>query len=388
MSSLVIEVCEVSDVQNHPDADRMCVVHVKGWRVCSARNPETNANEYRPGDKCVYFPPDSVLPPALAEEYGVVKYAPPVKNADGSLRGYRIKVARLRNFPSYGFIAKPANPDWSVGRDVAAELGVTKWEPPVQSHEGDAERDHPAFHRYFTLEHWRNFPGVLVPGERIVVDEKLHGMNVRAGLIREPDEAGQMAQTFMVGSHDVRRKEFATLKKRRKNPETGEIEEYELTQRSRFWDFLSEPVKAMLRALSGPACRNVVIFGEMIGSKVQDMTYGHKNGAVSFRVFDITVDGQWLDSDAKKAMCDQYQVPTVPHLYDGPYSPDVLERLVTGPTTACDPEKAGKFKGREGVVVRAATERRVVTDAKVFDRAALKVVSFDYLERKGGSENH
>lgn len=74
MSSLMVEVCEVKCVEPHPNAERMCVVTVRGWRVCAGRNPDTGQNQFAPGDKCVYLPPDSVLPPALGERLGVTKY--------------------------------------------------------------------------------------------------------------------------------------------------------------------------------------------------------------------------------------------------------------------------------------------------------------------------
>ncbi len=395
MSSLVVEVCRVEDVRNHPNADRMCVVKVKGWEVCSARNADTNTNEYVAGDKAVYFPPDSVLPPALAERYGIVKYATPVKNDDGSLKGYRIRVARLRTFPSYGFIAKPDNPDWEVGRDVAVELGVTKWEPPLDCTDGDAAADHPAFHRYFSLEHWRNFPEVLNPGERIVITEKIHGMSWRGGLVREPGADGRVELNWMVGSHEVRRKQYAVKTRKKKNEETGNWDATETYQvESQFWTGLSDPIKAMIRELAGAdgsseQWSDVVVFGELHGSGIQKgFNYGFENGRFAVRVFDITVNGQWLDVDAKRAACARHGVEMVPVLYDGPYNPETVESFVSGPTTLCPPNTPGHFAFREGVVITAATERQVRTEKKVFGRAALKVVSFEYLERKGGTEYH
>lgn len=394
MSSLVVEVCAVDDVRNHPNADKMAIAKIKGWEVCVAKN-EAGEPWCKKGQPVVYFPPDSVLPPALAEKYGVAKYASPVQGEDKSIVGYRIRVARLRSFPSYGFAAEPADPTWPVGMDVAAALGVTKYEPPLNCTDSDAEVDHPAFHKYFTLEHWRNFPEVLRPGERVRFTEKIHGQNARLALVRVPDAEGKLTLEWMAGSHDVRRKQFATKTRRRKNPDTGAFDCHETYQvESEFWQCMTDPVRAMLRDLAnadGPPewWQDVVVFGERFGSGVQkDMAYGHENGKFSLRVFDITVDGRWLSLDEKDAAMKKHGVEAVPTLYDGPYSPELVEQYVSGPTTLCDPEKAGKFKFREGIVVTAAEERRVATEKKVFERAALKVVSFEYLERRGGSEFH
>lgn len=48
MSSLIIEVCEVKSVEPHPNAERMCVVTVKGWRVCAGRDPASGQNQFAP----------------------------------------------------------------------------------------------------------------------------------------------------------------------------------------------------------------------------------------------------------------------------------------------------------------------------------------------------
>lgn len=406
MSSLIVEVCRVANVEKHPNADRMCVVTVKGWQCCAGRTPDTGENQFKPGDLCVYIPPDSVLPPALSDRLGVTKYLSPLpKSGITGERppGGRVRVARLRGFPSYGLIMRPDNPSWEEGKDVAEVLGITKWEPPQECTDGDAERPHPAFHAYFTLENLRNFPtDVFVEGEEVVFTEKIHGKNCRVGYIKEADAEGNLAFTFMAGSHDVRRKEYVTLRKKRTNRETGQEEEYEVTKRSQFWDALSEPVQTLLMdAASGnydheaakfeigiAMKNNVVVFGEIYGSGVQDMTYGFDNGEWGFRAFDMTINGKWVHFDIKKALFEKHGVPMVPILYRGPFSMAKVEEFVSGPTTICLPEKAGKFKGREGIVVTAVRERVVPTEKKVFDRAALKVVSFDYLERKEGTEYH
>ena len=61
---------------------------------------------------------------------------------------------------------------------------------------------------------------------------------------------------------------------------------------------------------------------------------------------------------------------------------------MSGPTTLCPPDRAGRFKGREGIVIVPVHERAVATEGHVFDRLILKAVSFEYLERKGGTEFH
>jgi hypothetical protein len=78
----------------------------------------------------------------------------------------------------------------------------------------------------------------------------------------------------------------------------------------------------------------------------------------------------------------------VPLLYRGPFGPDAVEAHVSGPTTMCPPDKAGKFKGREGIVITPTRERLGPVGGRPLDRVILKAISFEYLERKGGTEYH
>jgi RNA ligase (TIGR02306 family) len=369
----------VEAVLPHPNADRMCICAVKGWRVCAGRNPETGRDQFEPGDKCVYVPPDAVLPPELADRLGVTKYLTPLaKNADGARPpGGRVRVARLRGEPSYGLILAPDDPALEVGTDVAARYGITKWEPPPEVIDGESERPHPAFHHYTDIENYRNFPDLIAEGEEVLFTEKLHGKNCRVGLVLTPEAEG--GWTFMAGSHGQRRKELDAK-----------------GRRSQFWEVLTEPVRALLRhvaetahaAWAGTVPNNVVLFGEIYGCGVQDMWYGLENGKFAFRAFDLSVNGKYVDFDVKAELFARFGVEAVPILYRGPFSKAQVEEHVSGPTTLCAADKAGKFKGREGIVITPVRERTASVEDRLFDRVILKAISFDYLERKGGTEYH
>jgi hypothetical protein len=74
MSTLLVEVCEVSAVEKHPFADRLGIATVKGWKTVVGFDPATGRYDFAMGERCIYFPPDSVLPPALANSpYKVCK---------------------------------------------------------------------------------------------------------------------------------------------------------------------------------------------------------------------------------------------------------------------------------------------------------------------------
>ena len=269
MSTLVVEVCEVKAVAPHPNADALEFITVKGWQVIVQK-----ALALKPGDRVVYFPPDTVMPPELAERLGIARYLAPLpREIDGSRRpGLRVRAARLRGQPSYGTIDHEVDPAWHVGQDVREHYGVTKFEPPVRPTDGEALPPIPAFHRYTDIENIRNFPDVLVPGEEVVITEKLHGKNCRLGLVRVADGADERFE-FVAGSNDVRRRPVDAK-----------------GRPSDFWGPMTEAVRALLEH-ANEGRRSVVIFGELYGSGVQDMAYGLANGAKGFRAFDLAVDG-------------------------------------------------------------------------------------------------
>jgi RNA ligase (TIGR02306 family) len=404
MSSLIVEVCKVDKVEKHPNADRMAVAVIKGWRTC------IGVGQFAVGEKCIYIPPDTILPVPLAEKLNVAKYCSPVKNKEGIVQGYRVQVSRLRGEPSYGFITSldilsvkrgPSQIgliDWKIGDNVVADLGLTKWEPPLDCTDGDAEKPHPAFHHYYNLENINNFPTLFKDGEEVIFTEKIHGKNCRVGLIRDTKDDGTPIWRFMAGSHDVRRKELTTQRKRRviRNSDGTPCMEkdkevewfYEITKKSQFYEALDKPG---IRELLLDVCNgqnNVVVFGELFGSGVQDMAYGFENGNWDLRVFDITVNGKYLSVNEKQSICNRHMVSQVPELYRGPFSHEKVQEYIGGDTTVCNPVIAGLFKEREGLVITSVKERTEVTEAKFFDRAALKAINFKYLERKEGTEYH
>lgn len=357
MSSLIVDVCEIEEVKPHSNADALELVRVKNW-WCVSR-----IGSYKVGDKVVYFPPDAVISEALAERFGIAKYCAQLpKLGDGTRpSGLRIRAARFRGEKSCGTVQPLDDPSWDVGTSVAEYYGVTKFEPPPRG-DGDIDTPIEAFHKYTDIENINNFPSVFMDGEEVVVDEKIHGTNSRIGKVLVDGE-----WVYTCGSHAHRRKEFDAK-----------------GNRSRYWMSLTDNVKALLDKLSDGE-RSVVLFGEIYGPGVQDMHYGLVKPA--FRAFDIAVDGNYLDHDVKAAWLTEYGIDRVPFIYRGPFSIAAVEALTDGPTEMCEPDKAGKFKGREGVVIRPVVER-YSKDLPHFGRVILKSISVDYHERKGGTEFH
>jgi len=371
MSALIVQVCEVLAVEPHPSADRLAIATVKGWKTCIKFDPVTGRAEFEIGDKCVYFPPDSVLPSDLAERLGVTEYLKPLpKESDGTRpSGYQVWAAYLRGVPSYGLIIPAGdNPAWAVGTDVTEYYGVTKFEPPTPV-DPNAIPDHSALIHYTNLEAAHNFPGVLRPGENVVVTEKIHGTNFRAGLVRTIGDAGNVKWEWIAGSFNTNQRQFDA---------NGYL--------TRYWQPLQHPgLRSLLEELSAGA-HDALVFGEIFGPGIMDMHYGRANP--DFCVFDIAVDREYIDFDRMVKLCATYGVPVVPILYQGPYYEGLVEQYVTGPTRLCQPEEAGRFKGREGVVIKPSAERRDLDTLGGRGRVILKAHSVDFLRRKSAKDGH
>lgn len=366
MSDINISIETIRSIDPHPQADRLEIAKVLGTQVVVPKG------EYRPGDNVVYFPPDIMLPGDVSERLGVQKY---LKTAlfDGLKIPCRVAACRLRTVASYGFIASLGSlgtvnlASIQAGMDVTATFRGQKYEPPVRYTRAgtvgqDCEPACPAFHEYTEIQNYYKYPDAIPVGTLVRVTEKIHGTNSRVGVIYEDGEF-----RFKAGSHHTIRKQTS-----------GEVP-------SIYWRPLeAEGLLNMLNTLCGER-RNIIAFGEIYGPGVQDMDYGVPAGEIGFRVFDITDDGDYLDWDIVKAMCNNNEVELAPLLYRGPFSHKMVESLTDGPTTLVDVSGIkSKFKGREGIVITPVVE---AYSEVLRGRMILKSKSADYLDRKNAQDN-
>lgn len=378
MSKLIVEVCKIDKIQDHPNADRMKIAQVKGWQVAIKYDPETKTAQFQEGDKCIFFPPDSILPPEIYNSptdeipgrLGIGKYLHELPKVDGIRpTGKKVTAARLRQIPSFGVLMPlDANEQtWEIGTDVAEYFGITKYEPPPVPISGDMERENSYFYRYTSIENYRNFPDAFTD-EEVVVLEKLHGTNNRMSIIFDENE-----WKFMAGSHHTSRKEFNSEGKT-----------------TAYWEFFTDNVKNLLNFIKDKysAKLSVVLYGEIYGAGVQDMAYGLTRRA--YQAFDVAVDNTYLDYQDFKACLNQFEVDIVPLLYQGPFNKEIVEKLTSGNSVVYQEPSETKgmpkyFTGREGIVIKPVKEKK---SPILNGRLILKSISVDYLSRKNGTEFH
>lgn len=371
-SSCIVPVVEVRNIREHPGADTLSIVEVlgyqiitnfledpngpivrefvagerdpKGYRIPAKDRPDAPKEQvrfrhrYTEGERAIYFQADTVLPDKWVDEFQIRPY---IKT------GNRIGRSRIRGENSFGMIsAIPDGQSWELDQNVADYYGAAKWVPPPGEHSPDyAAYDSdidPLFEKYTDIENGWLLYNRLLPNEEIVATEKIHGKNVRVGFVNGVLCAGSMTE--------------------RKDPEkrTGSI----------FWNVAEDAeVNSLVRFLKRECQAKVVIlYGEVFGQGVQSMHYGQKKQK-GFRAFDIYVDGKFFDYDSFVHVCGLHGVQTVPLIYKGPFDLAKIKAVSGGPSTM-----PGADHIREGVVIRAAKERR----DPALGRVVLKFVSNEF----------
>ncbi|MEU2063362.1 RNA ligase (ATP) [Streptomyces sp. NPDC013455] len=353
MSTLRVT-AEVLTVHEHPNADALELAQVGLYRAVVARGA------YRTGEAALYIPEQAVLPAGLVAELGLT----------GRLAGgqaNRVKAVRLRGELSQGIVCRPealADVDLAraaaEGTDFAERLGITKWVPPVPpTMNGDVEPA-PDLLPWVDIENIQRYPDIFMPGEPVVLTEKLHGS---ACLLTYVAEQGRV----YVSSKGFGAKSLAL----KEDP------------RNLYWRAVRGHgvAEAAARLCERLGATRVGIFGEVYGAGVQDLAYGAdgRRDTLGYAAFDVSAEVagtvRWLDPAEVLAG----ELPSVPRLYAGPYDIERVLECASGRETVSGRE----LHLREGVVIRPAVERY---SAVTGGRAIAKAVSPAYLTRKGGTE--
>jgi RNA ligase (TIGR02306 family) len=355
MSDLHVKVIAIDEVRAHPNADRLELAVVGGWNCVVAKG------HYQAGDAALYIPIDSVLPPELE-----ARIFPP--DSKVKLNKSRVRTIKLRGAISQGLIVRLDEIGLSgvpVGTDVRERLGITKYEPPDEStpnlmRAGRASRyqTNPHFRKYTDIENLKNYNRLFEPGEMVHVSEKLHGTSARYGYF--PTVANTWwkkikrffgmlpAHEFCLGSRNVQLQDRGYDGFYEQNVYGKIAKQERLAQ-------ILDPGEA--------------VYGEIIGSGVQKgYTYGCAQGEHRLYVYDVMIDGRWIDSAELDRFCRLRGLTRVPKLYVGPFDAEHIAEL------RCGDSVIGGQKCREGVVVRATTEQMTTIGRKI-----LKFINDEYL---------
>lgn len=331
MSTFAVLVRRI-EILPHPNADLLELAKVDDYRAVVKKG------EFKTGDLVAYIPEAALLPAELLLEMNLTgRLSGPEKN--------RLKAVRLRGEVSQGLVLK-VRPHWKEGDDVTEELGIKKWVPPIPVHlSGELEPAPPGWHGYTEIENIKRFPGVLLPGEEVVVTEKVHGTCTLLGLLG--GRSAMSSKGYGAGRRVIK--------------DDGQNLYWKMARKHQLFEKLE-------------GLGDVMLFGETFGSGVQDLEYGMPRDEPSYFAFDLSLNGRYLDFDELQKLCAERGIPTLPPLFRGPFGPECLA------TTAGKETVSGKaLHVREGIVIRPVKERY---DPEI-GRVILKSINADYLLRGG-----
>lgn len=347
-SSLIVEICELKEIQKHTNADALELAIVKGWQTVVKKG------QFQKGDKIMFIPPDAIIPVEIADIWNIRNY---LAGRDRN----RVKCVRLRGEMSFGLImpVPEKGKDWEIGYDCAEHFGITKYEPPIRTTAGDAAPPDSYFFRYTDIENYRNFPDGFEEGELVLATEKIDGTNSRLSISEVIVENGNVDFEWKAGSHNVKRKK----------------PDEDIKKNTYWFPYTLEPVVKMIEHIHQKTGKPVHLFGEIYGAVRgghKSMHYG-KPSALSYVAFDLMIGQEYVDWDMFRNYCNDFGVPTVPLVDVFEFRSDKVKRLSTGKSILASLNHTDHM--REGIVVKPVKERH---DPKI-GRVILKMLNDDYL---------
>jgi RNA ligase (TIGR02306 family) len=416
MSTFEVKVVRIDDVTDHPNADRLSLNKIGGFVAVSNKEISHAQGEsdpqfvhrYRPGQLVIYVPEGAIVPDSLLQKHG---YWDAEKNQGilAGSKGNRVKAIKLRNVVSQGLIfefgevqvddfdaltipvGEGPDPDWLIaqeGDDIGAVLGITKYEPEIPASMSGDIVYYPSLTLKFDIENQQKYPDVFTDDEYVYATEKLHG-TFAAFVCFDKDYAN--LHNFDINDFiEFADGKYATAYSKglgykgfvfKATPENIERNIYLRTLKALLADKLDandtwagRAIAQYVEKLAGP----ITFLGEIYGKGIQDLQYSLDKP--KFALFSIHAFGNYIPSNFffDPGGLVQRSFETVPLLFQGPYKEliDDIEFYRDGKSVI------DNTTIREGLVVTPQFEGR---DERI-GRRALKLVSPDYLVRKGGTE--
>lgn len=360
----------ILDIQPHNNADRLQIATVYGFQVVIPKD------RYAVGDKIIYIPIDSVLPPNVEE----ILFPPDSKI---KLHSSRVRQIRIRGLASQGMLVNPAELASIVNlaridleTDLKDFLGIRKYQPPAPPTQasgapgGRKKAGHPLFHKYNSLNNIKWFPNMFKAGDEVVIQEKLHGMNARASRL-----------PFVAVTVWDKVKKFLKLTPAFENVYGSN--NVQISGNRNYKGFYDEDIHGITFKSTDVFSKikdNETVFGEIIGPRIQkNYEYGLKEW--KFILFDVKIlaaDGtqSWLNPKDVETYAKERGFDLVPVLYSGPYNKELAYSLTSGASVYCPAQPV-----REGIVIKAASNYSIEGN-----KQALKWINEKYLDDKTNTD--
>lgn len=361
-SGYKVPLTTIKEIKEHPNADRLQLAVVYGFEVVIGKD------SMNVGDEVIYVPVDSVLPIKLEDE---------LFSSDSKIKltKHRVRQIRIRKHPSQGMLVKKDTidkiynfiPD-KLEKDYRNELEIEKYEPPTKgSPQGQQKtikaKKNSHFREYKGLGNIKWFPTKFHENELVVVQEKIHGTNARAGIL--PFEANTLWKRIkgLLGLNPKFEKCYGS-----NNVQLQDRGDHKGFYGENVYGKVFKSIDVFKKIQPGEQ-----IFGEIYGEGIQkNYHYGLKNEH-KFILFDVMVDGKWLNPDSVKKFAEERGFDMVPELYRGSFNYETIHKLTEGDSVLSPSQKV-----REGVVVKAQEGY----DEGMGSKRALKFISEKYLDKE------
>jgi tRNA-binding EMAP/Myf-like protein len=169
MSTHEIAIVEIDHIEKHPnpEVEKMEITHIWGWQCCIGKD------QFKVGDRAIYVPPD-YLCPLSRPEFAFLRNE---KNAGETM--VRIKVRKFKGALSQGLIISVPEElkDLPVGSNVIEQLGIERYEPPLEKSTYGMFVGAPSglYCPTFDVESYQRYRELFKDGEEVIATEKLHG---------------------------------------------------------------------------------------------------------------------------------------------------------------------------------------------------------------------
>jgi len=313
-------IAKINEVRAIEGADNIELVIAGGW------NAITKKGEFKVGDETIIATTDGVIPEKLSEKMGVTSYL---------RKGTRVRTVKLRGVYSECLIipTEYAKQQYlKEGEDKMAELGITKYEPPVKqiqlaSGRKIKWRDNQNFHIYYKFPNLKNVDGMFTPEDEVQITRKIHGTNARYGIVKKSkltfwDKVKKFLRIanewidyeYIYGSHNCEKgsdsQGFYSTDVWRTIAEKYDIKNKLWQEAKRQGSDLGE---------------GIILYGEIYGAGIQkNFEYGLTD--IQFAAFDIKIDGEYCATEVTQVITeDILQLPHVEVLYEGKWDQEIQD---------------------------------------------------------------
>ncbi len=321
----VCYVSKINEIKPIEGADNIELAVVGGW------NCITKKGEYNVDARVVIATTDAVIPKELSDKIGVTNYL---------RKGQRVRTVKLRGVYSECLIIPTEfcrDQYLKEGVNKMEELGITKYEPPVQMIQLSGGRKYKYksnsnFSIYYKFPNLKNTPNLFNEEDIVQITRKIHGTNARFGIVKKQKfSLWDKVKKFLKLTDELFEYEFVYGSR---NVEKGSDSQgfYSTDVWREICDEYNIKEKLYLYALNlkkqDILGSGVIIYGEIFGSGIQK-NYDYNLDKIKFEGFDVVINNEYQSTIYTEfVFSDVLYIPHVKMLYFGKWSQSIQDKFV------------------------------------------------------------